>query len=156
MLKNELPPFVSPRWMALRLLEGDQGVLRLINNGHELKAESAEIIRIQREKLARAGIDAERLKDIIALCVAEKADKTAKESVSYVKADYNRRDRKLDKILTGKWTGIPFMLALLAAIFYITITGANYPSQLLADGLFWIQDLPEECVRLYLHEIQLG
>ena len=156
MLKTELPPFVSPRWMALRLLEGDQGVLRLINNGHELKAESAEIIRIQREKLARAGIDAERLKDIIALCVAEKADKTAKESVSYVKADYNRRDRKLDKILTGKWTGIPFMLALLAAIFYITITGANYPSQLLADGLFWIQDLPEECVRLYLHEIQLG
>lgn len=146
-LKDELPPFVSPRWMALRLLEGDQGVLRLINNGHELKAESAEIIRIQREKLARAGIDVERLKDIIALCVAEKADKTAKESVSYVKADYNRRDRKLDKILTGKWTGIPFMLALLAAIFYITITGANYPSQLLADGLFWIQDrLTDFCV----------
>lgn len=146
-LKNELPEFINPRWMALRLLEGDEGVLRLINNGYELKAESAEIVRNQQEKLAQAGIDAERLKDIIALCVAEKADEIAKEGVGYIRADYNRRDRKLDKILTGKWTGIPFMLALLAVIFYITITGANYPSQLLADGLFWIQDrLTDFCV----------
>ena len=32
------------------------------------------------------------------------------------------------------------MLLLLAVIFWITITGANYPSQLLSSGLFWIQD----------------
>jgi len=29
---------------------------------------------------------------------------------------------------------------LLALIFWLTISGANYPSQLLARGLFWIQD----------------
>ena len=41
------------------------------------------------------------------------------------------------------------MLALLAAIFYITITGANYPSQLLADGLFWVQDrLTDFCMNI--------
>lgn len=32
------------------------------------------------------------------------------------------------------------MLLLLCVIFYITITGANYPSQLLSQGLFWVQD----------------
>jgi ferrous iron transport protein B len=32
------------------------------------------------------------------------------------------------------------MLALLALIFWITITGANYPSELLSNGLFWVQD----------------
>ena len=32
------------------------------------------------------------------------------------------------------------MILLLAIIFWITITGANVPSALLADGLFWIQD----------------
>ncbi len=29
------------------------------------------------------------------------------------------------------------MLILLAVVFWLTITGANYPSQLLSDALFW-------------------
>jgi ferrous iron transport protein B len=32
------------------------------------------------------------------------------------------------------------MLALLGLVFWITIAGANVPSSLLADGLFWIED----------------
>ena len=32
------------------------------------------------------------------------------------------------------------MLILLAIVFWLTITGANYPSQLLSDALFWVQD----------------
>lgn len=32
------------------------------------------------------------------------------------------------------------MLLMLCVIFWLTITGANYPSQLLSDGLFWVQD----------------
>ena len=32
------------------------------------------------------------------------------------------------------------MLGLLAVIFWLTITGANYPSRLLSEGLFWIQE----------------
>ena len=148
-LEKEIPFSINARWMALRLLEGEENVLNLIKEGFRLKEETADLIEEQRKRLAGLGMDSERLKDIVALCVAEKADEIAKEGVSFVKADYNRRDRKLDKILTGKWTGIPFMLALLAAIFYITITGANYPSQLLADGLFWVQDrLTDFCMNI--------
>lgn len=50
------------------------------------------------------------------------------------------RGEKLDKILTGKWTGIPIMLLLLGFIFWLTIAGANYPSQLISTFLFWVQD----------------
>jgi ferrous iron transport protein B len=32
------------------------------------------------------------------------------------------------------------MIALLAIVFWLTITGANYPSQLIADALFWGQE----------------
>ena len=32
------------------------------------------------------------------------------------------------------------MFALLAVIFWITITGANYPSELISRALFWVQD----------------
>ena len=49
-------------------------------------------------------------------------------------------DTKLDDILTSPVTGIPIMLLLLGGIFWITISGANYPSQLLARMLFALED----------------
>lgn len=50
-------------------------------------------------------------------------------------------DQRIDDILTSRWLGFPIMLLLLGVVFWITITGANYPSQALAIFLFWIQDL---------------
>ena len=50
------------------------------------------------------------------------------------------RDRKLDRLLTSRKTGIPAMLLLLAGIFYLTIWGANYPSELLSKWLFSLQE----------------
>ena len=48
-------------------------------------------------------------------------------------------DRKLDRLLTSRVTGFPLMLAILAAVFWTTIAGANVPSAMLAtllvDGL---------------------
>lgn len=42
-------------------------------------------------------------------------------------------DRKIDRILAGKW-GIPVMLLLLGLVLWLTIVGANYPSAWLAAG----------------------
>lgn len=44
-------------------------------------------------------------------------------------------DRWIDKIVTGKWTGFPIMFLLLATVFWLTISGANVPSALLASLL---------------------
>ena len=41
------------------------------------------------------------------------------------------RQSKWDKILTSKITGIPIMIGMLIMILYISIIGANYPSELL-------------------------
>ena len=43
--------------------------------------------------------------------------------------------RLLDRMLTGRWTGIPAMAFLFALVLWITIEGANWPSGLLAAGL---------------------
>lgn len=51
--------------------------------------------------------------------------------VEYEDKEYMRADRRIDKILTGKVTGIPLMVLFLLGIFWLTIVGANYPSQLL-------------------------
>ncbi|MCG3148381.1 MAG: Fe(2+) transporter FeoB [Verrucomicrobiae bacterium] len=44
-------------------------------------------------------------------------------------------ERKLDWILTSRWTGIPVMIGLFALVLWITIIGANVPSGLLASLL---------------------
>jgi ferrous iron transport protein B len=49
-------------------------------------------------------------------------------------------DQRIDRLVTSPIFGLPIMLLILAAIFWITIVGANIPSQLLATGLFWIED----------------
>lgn len=51
-----------------------------------------------------------------------------------VKNNCNRFS-KLDKILTNKITGIPIMLVMLFIIFWLTIIGSNYPSNLLNELL---------------------
>lgn len=49
-------------------------------------------------------------------------------------------DKKLDDILTSRIWGFPSMLVLLGMVFWLTVTGANYPSELIASVLFWGQD----------------
>lgn len=44
-------------------------------------------------------------------------------------------DRTLDRWLTSPWTGFPVMLAILTAVFWLTIAGANVPSAMLATLL---------------------
>ena len=52
-----------------------------------------------------------------------------------------RRDRILDRLFTGKKTAYPIMIALLAFIFWLTVTGANYPSLLISRALFGFGNL---------------
>src|SRR4030065_637234 len=45
-------------------------------------------------------------------------------------------DQRIDRIVTSKIWGLPLMGLLLAGVFWVTIVGANYPSQLLFTALF--------------------
>lgn len=44
-------------------------------------------------------------------------------------------DLKIDRWVTSRWLGFPIMFLLLALVFWITVSGANYPSGLLANLL---------------------
>ena len=70
--------------------------------------------------------------DSIVTDIIEKAEYVAKSVCVYKNENYSLQDRKFDKILTSKKTGIPIMLLFLGLIFWITISGANYPSQALS------------------------
>ena len=143
-VKNAVDGRLDARWVCLKLLDLDDTLRRALAEylGFDL-AEVPEIssaLEAAKEGLDRAGMDTEQLRDRIVARIVERAEDVYQKCVHIESAAYNSRDRKLDKILTSKATGIPIMIGLLAVIFWITITGANYPSQLLSTGLFWIED----------------
>ena len=59
--------------------------------------------------------------------------KTRELSDKVISKEYKKKRFNLDKILTNKITGIPIMIIMLMIIFWISIVGANYPSNLLFD-----------------------
>lgn len=79
-------------------------------------------------------------KDHIVSNIYQKSEELADSVV--IKRNNNNVDidRKLDNILTSKLFGYPIMLLLLGIVLWLTIVGANYPSQALATALFWFQD----------------
>lgn len=60
----------------------------------------------------------------------------AGETVSGCTDTCRSLEERIDRIVTGKFTGKLIMLGLLLFIFWLTMSGANYPSQLLWDALF--------------------
>ncbi|WP_369881022.1 ferrous iron transport protein B [Anaerosalibacter bizertensis] len=124
------------RWIALRLIDGDKNIKNelgnfLIENGFTSEP-LEEIENIIKEN--------KNIGDEIVTTIYENAEQIADEVVSI---EDNRKidwDKKLDDILTNKITGYPIMLILLGLIFWITIVGANYPSELLAKILFGFEN----------------
>lgn len=135
---------IDKRWLALRLLEQDAPLLREAETAlgdRFLETEALqEAVKQAQASLHSQSIGEGRLKDMIVASLVSAAERLCEGVVTYENKAYRQTDLKTDRILTSRLTGYPIMLALLAFIFWLTITGANYPSQLLSGLLFRIQD----------------
>lgn len=70
----------------------------------------------------------------------KKCQSISKEVIKVNDTKYLEKERKINKILTSKITGIPIMLFILFIIFWLTIVGSNYPSELLSNFLFSLEE----------------
>nr|WP_314554811.1 ferrous iron transport protein B [uncultured Capnocytophaga sp.] len=140
-LNPELP---NTRWLAMRLIEGDESVQKGVEEG-TFSAENNP------EKQARVLLIADEYHKILGdsyrndLVEAIYAQATTLINAS-VSTDFSARsfrvDRAIDRIVTHKIWGFPIMFLLLAGVLWITIIGANYPSQWLSDlFLGWLYPL---------------
>lgn len=129
------PNLPNTRWLAMRLIEGDESVQKGVMAG-TFSAENnpekqARVLRIADEYHKILG-DTYR-NDLVEAIYAE-ATKLINASVS---TDFSARsfriDRAIDRVVTHKIWGFPIMFLLLAGVLWITIIGANYPSQWLSD-----------------------
>ena len=75
--------------------------------------------------------------------VFAKANEITSEVCTIENENYNERDKKIDKILTSKKFGIPIMILFFCLIFWITIVGANYPSELLSQLFSFLRPILE-------------
>jgi ferrous iron transport protein B len=135
---------LNGRWVSLKLLDGDKSLLESMQNylGKDLLSDEAVAARLLEATkfLEQSEIPGNSFRDRVVTRIIDLCENISRETVVYEKEEYFERDRKIDKILTSKATGIPIMILMLLGIFWITIVGANVPSALIADGLFWVQD----------------
>ena len=146
---------LNSRWLSLKLLDQDESLIREINaylgTAFLQDQELSDALAEAKAQLARQGVETgDQFKDRIVSSLVKSAEEVCRGAIIFENRQYAASDRRLDHILTSKLTGYPVMLALLALIFWLTITGANYPSQILSDGLFWVQDRLTELFT-YLH-----
>jgi len=85
------------------------------------------------------GKQREQLRDQIVKDIYSNAEVIADNNVS-MQEEQTGIGEKIDDILTSKWLGFPIMLLMLGGVFWLTLVGANYPSAMLAKGLFWLED----------------
>jgi len=135
---------LNGRWLALKLLESDELLHTEIRKylGAAFYNDNAinTALNEAHKRLEDGGITADMLTDQIASASVHTAEAICAKVVTCKNSFYAAADRKIDRILTGKLTAYPIMLALLAAVFWLTITGANYPSQIISTLLFRVQD----------------
>ncbi len=132
---------VDSRWLALRLLDRDSSLSVELKNylGFDILSDGEIIAALGREWQRLGTQKKQSVKDEIVCALVRKGEEIVSGAVE-IEGKYNNIDRKVDRILTSRWAGYPAMIALLLLIFWLTITAANYPSQLLSSALFWIQD----------------
>jgi len=143
-VKSQLKTSLNPRWVALKLIDGDNSLLSSINKYLKFNlTEESELMKKVYEArtfLKEQGICSDTLRDKIVSELVKTAEKISNTVVSVKNKNYNNTDRKIDKYLTSKKFGIPIMILLLGVVFWLTITGANIPSKIIANGLFWVED----------------
>lgn len=133
--------YVSPIEQALRILE-KAGVpryraIRMLENGNEpddfkLKREYLKA----KEILERFNLDGENFIESMTSSIFRRSKLITKTVLKSAPSRAEERERKLDKILMGKYTAIPSMLILFAIVMWLTVAGSNYPSSIL-QNLFY-------------------
>lgn len=133
---------LSKRFVALRLLEEDESFIEELKKQYSslFTEPLIQMIKNKREELVRNNINNEKLKDMIVTSIVKSGEKICEDVILHENEKYKDKDRRLDRILTSRIFGYPVMLFMLAVVFWLTIWGANYPSEMLSRFLFMIEN----------------
>ncbi|MBV7441055.1 ferrous iron transport protein B [Weeksellaceae bacterium TAE3-ERU29] len=131
------PNLPNTNWLAMRLIEDDSTIISAMQ-------ESQLSPLINRENIKDILVKADTFKQELGInyrtniveAIYAKSSKIVEDSVSINGSQRAfRLERAIDNIVTHKIWGFPIMLLLLGLVLWLTITGANYPSEMLSNLL---------------------
>ena len=129
LLPEEMRQWVQPRFAALRLLEGDGLFLRLLR---QRVAIDASVMQAAEKARAELSLSRQGVSSLLVEGIYHAAEDACQKAVKTPAQPWDKALRA-DRLLTG-FRGVPVMLLLLALVFYLTIRGANAPSEWLSRG----------------------
>ena len=121
------------RWLSIKLLT-DKSIIPSINEylNYDISLDNNLLQLIDKEKI--------KYEDINKLIIKKIVLESERLYIKCVTLNNEIKESKLDKILTSKKTGIPLMILMFAFIFFLTIKGANVPSEILSNILFGLEE----------------
>ena len=133
-LENTFPQ-INSRWLGLRIIDGYESLFSSLSN--YIEGDFEDTLEYIKHQLPQ-NLDKKRIRDEISKLNYDYASSLFENVVSQ-KNDKEDIDDKIDSIITSKYFAIPTMLVMLAIILWITISGSNYPSEVLSNLLFSIE-----------------
>ena len=132
----EIIPSVNPRWLGLRLIDGDESILTSLNDYTE--NDILDDLNTIKSKLPDI-FDKSKIRSHLSKTTYDYAKSISDQVVTVTNSKAFDRDEKIDRIVSSKIFGIPLMLLLLCGVLWLTIQGANYPSEIISNVLFAVE-----------------
>ncbi|MBN9647517.1 ferrous iron transport protein B [Terrisporobacter glycolicus] len=129
-------PSINPRWLGLRLIDGDESILTSLNDYTENNI--LDDLNNVKSKIPDI-FDKSKIRSHFTKTTYDYAKVISDEVVTITDKKAMDRDEKIDNIVSSKVFGIPIMLLLLCGVLWITIEGSNVPSSIISDVLFSIE-----------------
>ena len=132
---DELPKCFPPRYWALKMLEGDSGVIESLKGTEHYADWEA------RSEKAAARIKADLGEDVESAVTNEKygfIEGALAETYEISSVDSNRSTSLIDRIVTHKYFGIPIFMLLMFIMFWSTFTLGAYPQEWIEVGFEWL------------------
>lgn len=123
---------VDCRWLSLRLLDGDESVKNHLLKCECLDKKDLDKIYNSTAKAKKYLNDNNISEEILAENIASSIYKEAQRIAENVTVHKNDKKSYRERIFTNSFSAYAVMLLMLCGIFYITIIGANYPSEWLS------------------------
>lgn len=126
------------------------GMSARARDGLDLLLETLHTFEYKEDPAVKADWAEHLRSDETRLGILRRTHEICASCVTFEKKDPHAFDRRLDRIVTSRKFGFPIMLLLLFFIFWLTIAGANYPSQGLTYLFAWLQNQLEAFLS-YIH-----
>lgn len=135
---DELPKCFPPRYWAIKMLEGDSGVLEMLRPAEHFTQWKTQSVR------GAARIISALDEDVESAITNEKygfIEGALAETYTPSKNKVHKHTSRIDRVVTNKYFGIPIFLAVMFLMFWSTFTLGAYPQEWIELAFVWLGEM---------------